>query len=72
MLSEILIRLRSLLSRERVEAELDEEIRFHQQQLIGRYMKSGLSAAESAPTPRSFRFFMAFCSARFLIRMATA
>jgi predicted permease len=43
MLSGLYIRLRSLFRRSKVELELDDELRFHQEQQADKYMHAGLS-----------------------------
>lgn len=47
MLSDLYIRLRSLIRRARVEEELDDELRFHQEQQGEKYMRAGLSREEA-------------------------
>ena len=54
MLSDITFRLRSLLRRQRVEAELDDEIRFHFEKQVEKGMRSGLTREESARRARLF------------------
>lgn len=43
MLSDLYIRLRSLCRRSKVEVELDDELRFHQEQQADKYMRAGMS-----------------------------
>ena len=43
MLSDLYIRLRSIFRRAKVEEELDDELRFHQEQQADKYMRAGLS-----------------------------
>ena len=43
MLSDLFIRFRSLLRRSTVEEELDDELHFHQERQIDKYMRSGMS-----------------------------
>ena len=43
MLSDLYIRLRSIFQRAKVEEELDDELRFHQEQQADKYMRAGLS-----------------------------
>lgn len=43
MLSDLYIRLRSLFRRSKVEVELDDELRFHQEQQADKYMRAGMS-----------------------------
>src|SRR5690242_7747143 len=43
MFSDILLRLRSLVSRKAVERELDQELRFHFEHQVEKYVQSGLS-----------------------------
>ena len=47
MLSDLYIRLRSLFRRAKVEEELDDELRFHQEQQAGKYMRAGMSREEA-------------------------
>jgi putative ABC transport system permease protein len=47
MLSDILIRLRALLRRNTVESELDDELRFHFEQQVEKFVQSGLPVAEA-------------------------
>jgi len=47
MLSDLHIRLRSLFRRARVEEELDDELRFHQEQQADKYMRAGMSREEA-------------------------
>jgi putative ABC transport system permease protein len=47
MLNGIVIRLRALLRRKRVEAELDEELRFHFEQEVEKHARSGLARDEA-------------------------
>lgn len=47
MLSDILIRLRAVFRREAVEGELDDELRFHFEQQVAKYMQSGLLREEA-------------------------
>jgi putative ABC transport system permease protein len=46
-LNDLLYRLRSLFRRMAVERELDEELRFHLEQQVERYVQKGLSRAEA-------------------------
>ena len=48
MLNDVLIRLRSLLRRETVESEMDDELQFHSERQLEKYMKEGLSSDEAA------------------------
>ena len=43
MLSDLYIRLRSLFRRSKVAVELDDELRFHQEQQADKYMRAGMS-----------------------------
>jgi len=43
MFNDLLFRLRSLLRRSRVEGEMDEELRFHFEHEVEKYVASGLS-----------------------------
>jgi predicted permease len=47
MLSDLTIRLRSLFRRTTVNRELDEELRFHLQQQVAKYVQAGLTAEEA-------------------------
>ena len=47
MLSELYIRLRSLFRRDRVEEDLDEELRFHLDHQIEKYVAAGISREEA-------------------------
>lgn len=47
MFSDLLIRLRSLFRRNVVESELDEELRFHFEQQVEKFVQSGLPLAEA-------------------------
>jgi predicted permease len=47
MLSDLYIRLRSLFRRAKVEEELDDELRFHQEQQADKYMRAGMSREEA-------------------------
>src|SRR5258708_3600611 len=47
MLSDVLIRLRALLRRNTVESELDEELRFHFDQQVEKFVQSGLLLPEA-------------------------
>ena len=42
MLNDLLLRLRSLFRRKNVEAELDDELRFHFEQQVAKFIQSGL------------------------------
>ena len=46
MLSDILVRLRSLLCRKTVESELDEELRFHFEHQVEKYAHRGYRATK--------------------------
>jgi predicted permease len=54
MLSDISIRLRSLFRRQRVEAELDDELRFHFDQQVEKYVRSGLTREEAVRHARLY------------------
>src|SRR5260370_20109226 len=54
MLSDGLIRIRSLLKRERVEGELDDELRFHFDQQVEKHVRSGLTREEALRHARLF------------------
>ena len=54
MLSDISLRLRSLLRHRRVEAELDDELRFHFDQQVEKYLRSGLTREEALRRARLF------------------
>ena len=47
MLSDILFRLRSLFRRDTVEAELDDELRFHFEQQVEKSIRSGMTRKEA-------------------------
>lgn len=47
MLADLLIRLRALLQRDAVEAELHDELRYHFEQQVQKYVASGLSRTEA-------------------------
>jgi putative ABC transport system permease protein len=47
MFSDLLFRVRSLFRRKAVEKELDDEVRFHVEQLIEQYVESGLPREEA-------------------------
>jgi predicted permease len=47
MISDLLIRLRALLRHNKVEGELDEELRFHFEQQVEKYAQSGLTREEA-------------------------
>src|SRR5258708_175849 len=47
MLSDFLIRLRALFRRDAVENELNDELRFHFEQQVEKYIQSGLPAPEA-------------------------
>jgi putative ABC transport system permease protein len=47
LLSDIYIRLRSLFRRTKVEAELDDELQFHRERQVERYVASGMSREEA-------------------------
>jgi putative ABC transport system permease protein len=47
MLTDLLYRLRAFFRRDAVEGELDEELRFHFDRQVEKYVKSGLSRAEA-------------------------
>ena len=52
MLSDLLMRLRALFRRNAVEAELDDELRFHFDQQVEKYMHSGLTSEEATRQAR--------------------
>ena len=47
MLSEVLIRVRALFQRRAVEGELDQELRFHLERQVEKYVQAGLSREEA-------------------------
>ena len=47
MLSDLVFRLRSLFRRNTVEAELDDELRFHFEQQVEKYIRSGMTPEEA-------------------------
>jgi putative ABC transport system permease protein len=52
LISDISFRLRSLLRRKTVEAELDDELRFHFDQQVERYIRSGLTREKAVRRAR--------------------
>lgn len=52
MLSDFLYRLRALFRRQRMEAELDEELRAHFERQVEKYVQSGLTRQEAARRSR--------------------
>jgi predicted permease len=52
LISDISFRLRSLLRRKTVEAELDDELRFHFEQQVERYIRSGLTREKAVRRAR--------------------
>src|SRR5260370_31372536 len=47
MLNDLLFRLRSLFRRKTVDAELEEELRFHFDKQVSKFVQSGLTPAEA-------------------------
>src|ERR1700683_1106554 len=47
MLSDLFFRVRSLFKRKAAEAELDDELRFHFEEQIAKYLNSGLTPADA-------------------------
>ncbi len=47
MLNDLLLRLRSLFRKETVETELDEELRFHFENQVAKFIDSGLTPEEA-------------------------
>src|SRR6202521_6463127 len=47
MLNDLLLRMRSLFRRKIVEAEMDEELRFHFENHVAKLIRSGLTPAEA-------------------------
>jgi hypothetical protein len=47
MLTDLLVRLRAMLRRDLVERELDEELRFHVEHQVDRYVESGMARADA-------------------------
>jgi len=47
MWNDLLLRSRSLFRRKSVEAEVDEELRFHFEKQVSKLVQSGLTAAEA-------------------------
>ena len=43
MLADLFVRLRSVFRRKRVESEMDEELRFHSERQLEKYLKAGMS-----------------------------
>jgi hypothetical protein len=52
MLADLLYRFRALFRRNKVEGELDEELRFHFDEQVEKYVRSGLSRAEAVRQAR--------------------
>lgn len=52
MLNDLWIRLRSLLRRATVESEMDDELRFHSERQIEKYLREGLSRDDAARRAR--------------------
>jgi putative ABC transport system permease protein len=52
MLSDLFFRLRALFARKAVEGELDDELRFHLEQQVDKYVKSGLTREEATRRTR--------------------
>src|ERR1700691_1805795 len=52
MLSDLFIRIRSLFLRGAVEGELDEELRFHLEHQVEKYIRSGLTREEAVRRTR--------------------
>jgi putative ABC transport system permease protein len=53
MWNDLLLRLRSLFRRKNVEAELDDELRFHLENQVSKLVQSGLTPAEAQRRARS-------------------
>jgi hypothetical protein len=47
MLSDLFIRIRSLFLQRTVESELDEELQFHLEHQVEKYMRSGLTREQA-------------------------
>ncbi|HME10466.1 MAG TPA: ABC transporter permease [Bryobacteraceae bacterium] len=54
MLTDVIFRLRCLLRRKKVETELDDELRFHFDQQVEKYLHSGLTHEEAVRSARLF------------------
>src|SRR5215831_5791230 len=52
MFSDLLIRLRSLFRRKAAETELDDELRFHFEHLVEKYVSSGMTGEEATRRAR--------------------
>jgi putative ABC transport system permease protein len=52
MIRDLLLRLRSLVRRDVVDAELDDELQFHLERQVDSYMRNGLSRAEAVRRAR--------------------
>src|SRR5215813_14253926 len=52
MFSDLLIRLRSLFRRKAAETELDDELRFHFENLVEKYVRSGMPREEAVRRAR--------------------
>ena len=51
MLHDLLFRLQTLFRRHAAERELDDELRFHLERQISKYLKSGMSEKEATRPP---------------------
>ena len=52
MLHDLLFRLRTLFRRDAAEGELDDELRFHLEQQVAKYVVSGITEAEAVRRAR--------------------
>ena len=52
MLNDVLYRLRALVGRRRIEAELDEEVRFHFEQQVTKNVREGMPQQEAVRQAR--------------------
>src|SRR6266446_6488911 len=52
MLDDLLLRIRSLFRKKVVEAEVDEELRFHFEKQVSKFMQSGLAPQEARRVAR--------------------
>src|ERR1700733_12665058 len=47
MLDDLFVRMRSLLRRETVDSEMEDELRFHSERQIEKYLKTGMSRSQA-------------------------
>jgi len=66
MLKDLFFRLRSVFRRETVECEMEEELRFHSERQLEKYLKRGMSRDEAtgcAANVDNFDDRISFCAA---------